>query len=122
MINIFFNWMLTIGLVAGGLLLVVCVIVLVICLNKSNKKRNIEENRKQNSEFLNYFGGNENIISCESKGSRLILILKDYSLLNEEKLKENGISSMIKATNKVTLIVGEKSKELEKFIEENKRP
>ena len=114
--------MLTIGLVAGGLLLVVCVIVLVICLNKSNKKRNIEENRKQNSEFLNYFGGNENIISCESKGSRLILILKDYSLLNEEKLKENGISSMIKATNKVTLIVGEKSKELEKFIEENKRP
>ncbi len=122
MINIFFNWMLTIGLVAGGLLLVVCVIVLVICLNKSNKKKNIEENKKQNSEFLNYFGGNENVISCESKGSRLILILKDYSLLNEEKLKENGISSMIKATNKVTLIVGEKSKELEKFIEENKRP
>ena len=40
----------------------------------------------------------------------------------EQVLKYNGVTSMIKATNKITLIVGEKSKELEQFIEENKRP
>ena len=41
---------------------------------------------------------------------------------DEQGLKDNGVTSMIKATNKITLIVGTKSSELEKFIEENKRP
>ena len=83
-------------------------------------KKEQERQVKQNNTFVEIFGGENNIISCEARGSRLVLVLHDYSKLNEEKLKENGVTSLIKATNKVTLIIGEKSKELETFINSNK--
>ncbi|MBE6143627.1 MAG: hypothetical protein E7177_06585 [Erysipelotrichaceae bacterium] len=117
--NWFISWGWIILLIVGVLLVIAITIVLI--KNKKVRKQ-IENDKKQNNIFLEIFGGNENIISCESKGSRLVLVLKDYSLLNEEKLKENGVTSLIRATNKVTLIIGEKSKDLEEFINENKRP
>ena len=117
--NWFISWGWIILLIVGVLLVIAITIVLI--KNKKVRKQ-IENDKKQNNIFLEIFSGNENIISCESRGSRLVLVLKDYSLLNEEKLKENGVTSMIKATNKITLIIGEKSKELEEFINQNKRP
>ena len=122
MINIYMNGILTILAVVGILILSAIIIFVLILITKKKNKRKVEENEKQNNEFVKIFGGENNIISCESKGSRLILVLKDYDLLDEKRLKENGVTSMIKATNKITLIVAEKSKELEKFIEEIKRP
>ena len=95
--------------------------VIIFALKKQQNEKNIEKNKKQNNTFLKIFGGEDNIISCEARGSRLVLVLKDYDLLDENKLKENGVTSLIKATNKVTLIIGEKSKELEDYINENKR-
>ena len=106
----------------GAALLIALMCVIIAVNNKKKEKKQKEENVKQNNTFLEIFGGEDNIVSCEAKASRLVLVLKDYSLLNEEKLKENGVTSMIKATSKVTLIIGEKSKELEEFINENKRP
>lgn len=110
-------------LIPIGAAVVISIICVVIAL--VNKKKNEESkkarNHKQNNTFLEIFGGDENIISCESKGSRLVLVLKDYDKLNQEKLKENGVTSFVKATNKITLIIGEKSKELEEFINENRQ-
>ena len=106
-----------------GVAVLISILSVIIALSKrKNIAKQKEENIKQNNTFLEIFGGEDKIISCEAKTSRLVLILKDYSLLNEEKLKENGVTSMIKATNKITLIIGEKSKELEEFINQNKRP
>lgn len=106
-----------------GVAVLISILSVIIALSKrKNIAKQKEENIKQNNTFLEIFGGEDNIVSCEAKTSRLVLILKDYSLLNEEKLKENGVTSMIKATNKITLIIGEKSKELEEFINQNKRP
>ena len=106
-----------------GAALLISILCVVIALNRrKNIEKQKEENIKQNNTFLEIFGGEDNIISCEARASRLVLVLKDYSLLNEEKLKENGVTSMIKATSKVTLIIGVKSKELEEFINKNKRP
>lgn len=117
------NWFLSWGwiVVVGIVALVIIAIVLYVVLKKINNKKEIEKSKKQNSTFLEIFGGESNIISCEARGSRLVLVLNDYSKLDEERLKQNGVTSLIKATNKVTLIVGEKSKELENFINEIKR-
>ena len=117
------NWFNSWGwIVLVSICLIIVLVLIVLLLKKSKRKKDTELNKKQNNTFLEIFGGSDNIISCESRGSRLVLVLKDYSLLNEEKLKENGVTSLIKANNKVTLIIGEKSKELENFINENKRP
>lgn len=122
MINICMNWIIPAISAVGVIVIIAIIVIVLLALKKKKKVNEIKENIKQNNEFLKIFGGKDNIISCEAKGSRLILILNDYSLLDEQGLKDNGVTSMIKATNKITLIVGEKSKELEQFIEENKRP
>lgn len=122
MINIFVdsNLIFTLSIVIS-LIIISIIILIVILTNKKKAHLEIENNKKQNDTFLEIFGGEENIVSCEARGSRLVLVLNDYSKLDETRLKENGVTSMIKATNKVTLIIGEKSKELENFINENKR-
>ena len=122
MINLLINWMGVVGSSFAAVILIGILIVVLVLLKRNKAKKEIEYNQKQNNEFIKIFGGKENIVSCEAKGSRLVLVLNDYSLLDEQGLKDNGVTSMIKATNKITLIVGTKSSELEKFIEENKRP
>lgn len=122
MINLLINWMVVVGNSFAAVILIGILIVVLVLLKRNKAKKEIEYNQKQNNEFIKIFGGKENIVSCEAKGSRLVLVLNDYSLLDEQGLKDNGVTSMIKATNKITLIVGTKSSELEKFIEENKRP
>ena len=41
-------------------------------------------------DIIKAVGGKENIVSCEAKTSRLIVVLNDYSKMNEEKLKSLG--------------------------------
>lgn len=121
--NWYTDWKIIVGICAIATLLILAIIIPIIIVSKKrNKIKNEESNKKQNATFLDIFGGEDNIISCEAKGSRLVLVLNDYSKLDEERLKDNGVTSLIKATNKVTLIIGEKSKDLENFINENKRP
>ena len=121
MINIMMSW--TVYLLPVGIAVLISIIAIVLAI-LNNKKKQIKEKAQkseQNNTFLEIFGGKDNIISCESKGSRLVLVLKDYDKLNQEKLKENGVTSFVKATNKITLIIGEKSKDLETFINENRQ-
>ena len=122
MINLLINWMVVVGSSFAAVILIGILIVVLVLLKRNKAKKEIEYNQKQNNEFIKIFGGKENIVSCEAKGSRLVLVLNDYSLLDEQGLKDNGVTSMIKATNKITLIVGTKSSELEKFIQQNTRP
>ena len=121
MINIMMSW--TVYLIPVGIAVLISILAVVLAII-NNKKKQIKEKvqkSEQNNTFLEIFGGKDNIISCESKGSRLVLVLKDYDKLNQEKLKENGVTSFVKATNKITLIIGEKSKDLETFINENRQ-
>ena len=107
----------------GGILLIILSAVLVVAfvvalvfyfrVRKSDKINNKIDNP---NEYLEAFGGKENIVSCEAKTSRLIVVLNDYSKMNEEKLKSLGIESLIKATNKVTFIVGERAESIAKEI------
>ncbi len=50
------------------------------------------------------FGGKDNIVSHEINGTRLTLILKDYKLVNREKLKEYGVERVLSMSNKYILV------------------
>ena len=81
----------------GGILLIILSAVLVVAfvvalvfyfrVRKSDKINNTIDNP---NEYLEAFGGKENIVYCEAKTSRLIVVLNDYSKMNEEKLKSLG--------------------------------
>lgn len=59
----------------------------------------------QNEEVLKALGGAENILDHSLNGSRVILVLNNYDLVDDKALKEMGVSSIVKMTNKITLVV-----------------
>lgn len=59
----------------------------------------------QNEEALKALGGVENILDHSLNGSRVILVLNNNDLVDDKALKEMGVSSIVKMTNKITLVV-----------------
>lgn len=97
-----------------GLILLSVMIILVRRIVKKNK--NAVRQNELLEKFITLIGGKENVIESEAKSSRLVLVLKDYNLLNEEELKSLGVSSIIKMTNKVTLVVGNFALEIASYL------
>ena len=98
-------------------LIVVAVLALVVgllFLLKPKKKpapRPVEK-----SAYLSAMGGEENIVSHLRKGSRIELVLKDYSLLDKERLKAAGVDSFILMSNKLTLVIQGDAERVEKTL------
>lgn len=97
-----------------SIILLALMIVMIVLYVKQSKKEKKEE--ESNLAIASCFGSKDNIVSCEAKGSRLVLVLNDYDKVDETKLKELGITSIIKQTNKITLIAGSSAKQLEELI------
>lgn len=97
---------------ALSIALIILIVVLFIFLTgKKNKK----ESNEAYKDYLEAFGTINNIISSYFKGSRLTLVLRDYDLLDNEKLETLGISSSIRMSSKITFIY-EKAEELSNYI------
>ena len=70
MINLLtFNPIFFFPMVVAVLISILCVVIAL--LNRKNIEKQKEENIKQNNTFLEIFGGEDNIVSCEAKTSRL---------------------------------------------------
>jgi len=90
---------------ALGVVGIILVAVSIILLLSFSKNKNAKENDKQEV-FSAYdlLGGKDNVISKSITGSRVSLVLKDYNIINEDELKNNGVASIIKMSNKITLV------------------
>ncbi len=104
--------------------LIIAVIIIaigfIIFLTKKKNKRIAQEKVMRSENLLSALGNSENILSFEAKESRINLSLKDYSLIDEAKLKELGVSSIVKTTKKITLVVGHSaSQEIVDFIKDH---
>ena len=103
--------------IAIGVALIIAITIIIILLVNKNKKTDAKKiDVKSNLLWLENLGGKENISNVESKGSRLSLTLIDVSKINEEKLKELGVSSIIKMSNKIILVVEDNAKKIEDLI------
>ncbi|MGN1295731.1 MAG: hypothetical protein ACI4U5_04920 [Bacilli bacterium] len=101
------------------LFVVICIGLIVLILILKRKKKNKEIDKEISTtiiEIVNCMGGKQNIISAEAKGSRLNVVLSNHDLLKEDKIKELGVSSIIKMTTKTTLLVGSISEEIVNYI------
>lgn len=105
---------------ALGVVGVIILVVLIIFLSGLKRK-------KQISHFDVYekivvaLGGFPNIGSVSSRGSRLTVVLQDKHLLDEEKIKDLGVSSLIKMSAKVILVIGQEAGDIVKYINQNKK-
>lgn len=111
--NSFNEWLGTWGLyISIGLAAAVFLTVLGLFLYtyiKSKKEGPILKKSEpkviKNEAVLSALGGAENIIEHSLNGSRIILVLSNYDVVNADALKELGVSSVVKMENKITLVV-----------------
>lgn len=98
-------------------LIVVAVLALIVALLLLLKPKKKPAPRPvEKSAYLSAMGGEENIVSHLRKGSRIELVLKDYSLLDKERLKAAGVDSFILMSNKLTLVIQGDAERVEKTL------
>lgn len=100
--------------IAVGLaaLVFIAVLIMFFISLKKRKEEGITNNTKKvisvsdkSKDILEALGGKENILEHSFIGSRMTLVLKDYSIVNEEKLNQSGVDSIIKMANKIILVI-----------------
>lgn len=86
---------------------IIAALVVFLLLRQKGKKQKPVEVKKDYSQSEIYLalGGKENVLTHSKAGSRISLTLKDYSKVDENKLNELGVDSVIKMSNKITLVV-----------------
>lgn len=101
------------------IVVLVLVILAFILIRKVQKHKYLQKRKDANNDMILALGGNENIVSAVNKGSRLSLVLNDYSIIDEARLKELGVSSIIKMSNKITLVIGAEAQDILNLINKN---
>lgn len=102
---------LTFGVSLGAILILLAIFFTLRYFKKKKEiKINVEEKRKKDivfqdeNELFDLFGGRDNIVNVELKGSRLNIELKDTSLFKKEDIKNYFIENILIMSNKVVLI------------------
>ena len=108
------NPLLLIGIIVAIVIIILIVILLIVKAVK--RKKYFSTRSEAGLKMIEAFGGRANIVSATNNGSRLSIVLNDYSLFNEEQAKALGVSSFIKMSNKITLVVGEEAAEIANLI------
>lgn len=90
----------------GVAIAIIIAIVLIIIFSKRNKKPKVSKQDViiDTNEWLDALGGRDNILEKSATGSRLVVKLKEPEKIDEEKLKELGVSNILKMSNKITLV------------------
>lgn len=104
--------------IALGVFVLIVIVVLIFILVPKFKKKKVDKGEIKNL-WLNSLGGEENIISIEQKGSRLIASLKDYNLIDKEQLKTLGATNFILSSSKITIVLNDKDNNVGEIINKN---
>ena len=98
--------------VVAALLVVGCAVLLIL-RSKSNKT---SKAKVLDAEWIDALGGQNNILEASAIGSRLSVKLNDKEIINRDKLKELGVSSILVMSNKVTLVIEKQAEKVASAI------
>ena len=111
LMEILSDWWWTILLGLAGLFAICLLIYFFIDKRKTKKRKELS-----GAFLLSALGGADNVVSKKLIGSRIIVVLKDKSLLNKEILLQKGVDSFIEMSDKITLVVKNNARSLYKAI------
>ena len=103
------EWYYIAMIVCGGILLVSLIVILLI-------KRKSKDVKEEFPELLLALGGKENVNEVSFKGSRVSVLLEDKKVIDKEKIKEQGVETIVVSNKKVTMVVGKKSEEMFNYL------
>lgn len=105
--NDFNSFLLNYGiwLALGVAVAVIIVFIIMFLLGNKKKKGKVAAKTFETNEVFEALGGKENVLTHSKNGSRISLTLSDYDKVNEKMLNALGVDSIIKMSNKITLVV-----------------
>lgn len=106
--NFFKNY--GIYIVIALVVLIAVIVIVLLVTNKSKGKKSSNDLEKTLNHIIDALGGRDNIKSMDAKMSRLTISLVTNNI-DVEKLKEIGIERVIKMSDKITLLIGDKAQE-----------
>ena len=104
------EWYHILLIVLGAIVLIGLMVFLIIYLSsKSSKSKSLGKAKELYNKIVITFGGIKNIDNVTVNGSRLSIILKDTSYINNETLQQmtNEGFGVVKTSKKITLVIGE---------------
>ena len=106
------NIVIWVSVIDAILLLLVIIMVIRFHVTKSPKVK------VDNNEWFVALGGKENVKEINAVGSRLSLNLVDKEIIDREKLKTLGVSSVVTMSNKVTLVIEGKAEKIAETLKQ----
>lgn len=105
--NDFNSFLLNYGiwLALGVAVAVIIVFIIMFLLGNKKKKGKVAAKTFETNEVFEALGGKENVLTHSKNGSRISLTLSDYDKVNEKMLNALGVDSIIKMSNKITLVI-----------------
>ena len=103
----------------GIILIIFITLFFLLVLPKIRQKRKKATSISDAVEWINSLGGSSNIINFSSSRSRLTLEVKDSSLVDQNKLKLLGVSSIIIMSQKIILVIDNGADEIKEKIEKS---
>ena len=92
--------------IVGIIVLVLAITVIIALVRRKKKLKDGPKKRIINvSAYISALGGEDNIVSHELMRSRIVLVLKNYDIVDKEKLKEAGVDGFIMMSDKLTLVI-----------------
>ena len=105
--NDFNSFLLNYGvwLALGVAVAVIIVFIIMFLLGNKKKKGKVAAKTFETNEVFEALGGRENVLTHSKNGSRISLTLSDYDKVNEKMRNALGVESIIKMSNKITLVI-----------------
>ena len=89
------------ALILAGCLLIAALAIVLAGIKKKTPKKLIASKET----YFEAFGGEENILGKELRGSRIVLKLKDASKVDQASVKKAGVDGFILMSNQLTLVI-----------------
>ena len=118
--NEFNEFLLNYGIwLAVGVAVLLATAVILILVFSQRKKNSLKNASKVYStkDVYEALGGFDNVLSHQQVGSRIAVTLKDYSKVDDAKLNLLGVDSVIKMSNKITLVVKDDPESFDKLFD-----
>ena len=96
------------ALILAGCLLIAALAIVLAGIKKKAPKKLIASKET----YFEAFGGEENILGKELRGSRIVLKLKDASKVDQASVKQAGVDGLILMSNQLTLVIKGDAKEV----------
>lgn len=97
------------------IILVVLLIVSLVIIKLNKKSFTYEINK-----LVQYLGGKDNILDTDVTLSRLVVTLKDVTVVDKDAITKLGAKGIVEIENQLKIIFGPEAKALKKYINEMK--